>query len=223
MTNLSEKKSSKPAQKASAKPSRQERAQQRRRYLSEVVMQMVQQRGFDAISVNEVAERASMSIGGLYRHISTKNDLLEMVCDEINLGLLEEMKQAASKQSGVSNKLAAAIRTYWERHWDSSSAILVAYREYQSLSDEAKKRYSEQELEIASFMGDLIRAGMVMEEFRQVDEHVLSHEIILLAHMRALKGYAFKGREQETVLREHLDLIFSRLTPAASPLESLSI
>lgn len=192
---------------------RQERTRERRRHITEVVMELVKERGFDAISVNEVAERASLSVGGLYRHIDTKNDLLELVCDEINQDLLAEMKSAAGAERGVRAKLEAAIRTYWYRHWDSSAAILIAYREYQSLSEEAKTRYRDEERRLAEFFGDLIRAGVIVEEFSEVDDRLLAHEIILLSHMRALKGYAFKDREREDILAELLRLVFYRLQP----------
>jgi TetR/AcrR family transcriptional regulator, cholesterol catabolism regulator len=192
---------------------RQERARQRRHHLSQVVMQLIQERGFDAVSVNEVAARAEMSIGGLYRHIDTKNDLLEMVCDEINDRLIEDMVAAAEAAHGVKDKLQAAIQTYWERHWDAAPSILVAYREYQSLGEAAKKRYTAEERKIAEFFGDLIRAGVAVGEFRKVDDRLLAHEIILLAHMRALKGWVFEGRTRAFVQAEHLDLILSRLRP----------
>jgi AcrR family transcriptional regulator len=190
---------------------RQKKAMQRRRQLSDVVMQLVKERGFDAISVNEVAERASMSVGGLYRHINTKSDLLEIVCDEINLNLLEQLKSAAENEKGVLNKLKAAIELYWRKHWDASAEITIAYREYQSLSDEAKARYTQQEKQIAEFFADIIRAGVLIDEFEPVDERLLAHEIILLSHMRALKGWAIKGRKPDDVLAEHLALIFARL------------
>lgn len=190
---------------------RQRKAMQRRQQLSDVVMQLVKERGFDAISVNEVAERASMSVGGLYRHISTKSDLLEIVCDEINLDLLEEMKSIVEKEKGVVNKLKRAIEFYWHRHWAAAAAITLAYREYQSLSEEAKARYTAQEKQIAEFFADIIRAGALIDEFEPVDERLLAHEIILLSHMRALKGWAIKGREPAAVLHEHLALIFARL------------
>lgn len=190
---------------------RQERARKRRQLLSAVVMELVKERGFDAISVNEVAERASLSVGGLYRHIETKNDLLEIICDEINLDLLADMKAAAAKERGAAGKLEAAIRTYWNRHWDSYAAVLVAYREYQSLSAEAKARYRAEEQCVAEFLSDVIRAGMTVEEFREVDDRLLANEIIFLSHMRALKGYVFKGRERETILTELIEFVFSRL------------
>lgn len=190
---------------------RQRKAMQRRQLLSDVVMQLVKERGFDAISVNEVAERASMSVGGLYRHISTKSDLLEIVCDEINLNLLEELKSVVEREKGLVNKLRAAVEFYWHRHWNASAAITLAYREYQSLSEEAKERYTLQEKQIAEFFADVIRAGVLIDEFAPVDERLLAHEIILLSHMRALKGWAIKGREPDAVLQEHLALIFARL------------
>jgi TetR/AcrR family transcriptional regulator, cholesterol catabolism regulator len=192
---------------------RQERARQRRHHLSQVVMHLIKERGFDAISVNEVAQQAAMSIGGLYRHIDTKSDLLEMVCDEINDNLIEDMVTATQAARGVEDKLKAAICTYWERHWDAAASILVAYREYQSFGEAAKQRYTAEERKIAEYFGDLIRAGVAIDVFRQVDDRLLAHEIILLAHMRALKGWVFEGRERDTVLAEHLDLIFSRLRP----------
>lgn len=210
----------KPKPEAASKPRtgiRQERARQRRHHLSQVVMQLIEERGFDAVSVNEVAQRADMSIGGLYRHIDTKSDLLEMVCDEINDNLIEDMIAASEAARGVEDKLQAAIRTYWQRHWDAAASILVAYREYQSLGEEAKKRYTAEERKIAEFFGDLIRAGVAIDVFRKVDDRLLAHEIILLAHMRALKGWVFEGRLREAVLAEHLDLIFSRLDPRSGP------
>lgn len=206
----------KPPPQATPRPRtgvRQERARLRRRLLSQVVMQLIEERGFDAVSVNEVAQRADMSIGGLYRHIATKSDLLEMVCDEINDNLIEDMVAATDTARGIEDKLKAAICTYWQRHWDAAASILVAYREYQSLGEEAKKRYTAEERKIAEFFGDLIRAGVAIDVFRKVDDRLLAHEIILLAHMRALKGWVFEGRLREAVLAEHLDLIFSRLRP----------
>lgn len=196
---------------------RQERARKRRKLLTDVVMELVKERGFADISVNEVAERASLSVGGLYRHIDTKNDLLEMICDEINLELLEDMKAAAAEKRGASAKLEAAIRTYWYRHWDSSAAVLLAYREFQSFSKEAKTRYRAEEQSLAEFLSDLIRAGMILEEFCEVDDRLLANEILFLSHMRALKGYVFKGREREAILTELLDFVFFRLR---APLQS---
>ncbi len=206
-----------PALKPRKKPSNPgglSRAGRRRRQLGEVVMQLIQERGFDAVSVSRVAESASISVGGLYRHIKTKSDLLEIVCDEINLGLRERMAEAAAGCQGISAKLKAAITVYWETCWNTAPALLVAVREWQSLPKDAQKRYIAQESHIAEYLADLIRAGVVSDEFRAVDERLMAHEILLLAQMKAFKGWTLQGRLGAAVLEEHLELIFSRLRHA---------
>lgn len=155
-----------------------------------------------------------MSIGGLYRYISTKTDLLEMACDELNASYYEHMAAAAAAEAGIAAKLSAAIRSYWERCWDTSSAILVSYQEWGALPEEARRRFMHQQDRSAEFLADLIRAGMASGEFRQVDDRLLAHEIILLAHMRALKGWVLRSRQRADVLADHLELVFARLRPS---------
>lgn len=190
---------------------REKNSQRRRKHLAKVVTQLATEKGFDAISVSEVAERAEMSVGGLYRYISTKHDLLEMVCDEIHVESLEELKQAAKSVKGIANKLIAAYSCYWHRHWEAHASIAIAYREYKSLPEVTQNRYLEHQNKIADFFGDLIRAGVLVEEFVDLDERILAHEMIFLAHMRALKGWALQDVTPQQLLDEHLQLILCRL------------
>jgi len=192
-------------------PKQTERFQARRRQLAALTMKMVREKGFDSVSVNELAERAEMSIGGLYRYIKTKSDLLELICDEINLGLHARMLEAAAAARGIEQKLLSAFQVYWNTCWDSADPILTAYREWQSLPSAARQRYREEEIKIAEYFGDLIRAGIVSDEFRAVDERILASEMIFLAQMRALKSWVFRGVEQSAVLDEHWKLIIGRL------------
>jgi len=50
-------------------------------------------------------------------------------------------------------------------------------------------------------------------EFRKANERLLASEMILLAQMRALKGWAFGNIDRATVFAEHWELIRSRLRP----------
>lgn len=190
---------------------RTQRIGEKRRKLGELTMQLMRERGFDTLSVNELAERASMSIGGLYRYIKTKSDLLEIVCDEINMDLVDRMQQAAAAKKKNLDKLEVAFRVYWEMCWDSSAPILVAYREWQSLSESAQERYIAQERRLLDFFAALIAGGISAGEFPAIDARLLSSEMIMLAQMRAVKGWMFKGASQADVFAEHWALIHGRL------------
>jgi TetR/AcrR family transcriptional regulator, cholesterol catabolism regulator len=199
------------------RPTRADRVSQKQRQLGKVTLKLVRERGFDELSVNELAARASISVGGLYRYIKTKSDLLVFVCDEINRGLADRIKEAAWSKGSIAAKLAAAYSVYWLTCWDNAFAILLAYREWQSLPADARKRYTEQEKQTAELFRDLIRAGVVGGDFTTVDERLLAHDMIMLAQMKALKGWAFDGYDQSAIYREHLSLVFARLNAAIPP------
>jgi TetR/AcrR family transcriptional regulator, cholesterol catabolism regulator len=191
-----------------------ERVSKRRRQLAEVTLRLVRERGFDALSVNELAEHASISVGGLYRYIKTKSDLLVLVCDEINRGLNDRMAEAAGAVRGITAKLCAIYSVYWETCWDNALALLLAYREWQSLPDDAKKRYLTQEKQIAGQFRDLIRAGIASEEFATVNDVLLAHDMIMLAQMKAVKGWVFEDFDRAAVYADHLGIILARLRTA---------
>jgi AcrR family transcriptional regulator len=194
----------------------QRRSQERRRQLAKVALRLIEERGFEALSVNEIAEEAGISIGGMYRYIRTKTDLLVMACDDIFGGLREQMLEAVSAEQGLENKLSAAMRVYWLACHDRQDLLRLTYREYRSLPPEAKKLYKRQELEIADVFRDLIRAGIIIDEFRAADDGVVAHEIIFLSHMNAFKNWALHGVDLDRLLTEHVELFVSRLRREAA-------
>jgi len=175
-------------------------------------MQLVQEKGFADLSVNEIADRASMSVGGLYRYIKTKSDLLEMICDEINQDIDKRMAEATSNVRGVAEKLEAGFRVYWDACWDSAEPILMAYREWQSMPEATQQRYMAGETRVSQFFSDLIRAGVATEQFRSVDARLLSIEMIMLAQLRPLKGWALRDMSRSAIFAEHWKLIIGRLS-----------
>jgi AcrR family transcriptional regulator len=183
----------------------------RRHKLVELTMELIREKGFGPLSVNHLAERASMSVGGLYRYIKTKSDLLVMVCDEINRGINERMVEAAASVRGITEKLRAGFKVYWEACWDAAEPVLVAYREWPSLPPEARQRYIQQEKQIIESFADLIRAGVASGLFREADARLVAAEMVHLAQMRAVKGWAIRDWDRAKVFAEHWALVESRL------------
>jgi AcrR family transcriptional regulator len=163
--------------------------------------------------VNELAELASISVGGLYRYIGTKSDLLEMICDELNLGVIPAMRAAAAEQTSHAEKLRAAFSVYWDRVWEYSSSISVAYREFIHFPDEFKQRHTKEQAEIAGTFSEIIRAGIADGTFADVDAYALSYQMLLLSHIRVLKGWALREYDKSSILEENMQLVLARLEP----------
>jgi len=196
---------------------RQRRSQERRRELARVAVQLIQERGFDALSVSEVAETAGISIGGMYRYIRTKTDLLVMACEDIFSGLRQEMLEAMRSEQGIPAKLETAMRVYWVACNERLSLLRLTYREYRSLPPEAQDTYKKQETDIADLFSDLIRAGMIADEFNEADDRIVAQQIIFMSHINAFKGWALREKSAEQLLAEHTQLFMARLRRTPLP------
>ncbi|HEX3605399.1 MAG TPA: TetR/AcrR family transcriptional regulator [Candidatus Dormibacteraeota bacterium] len=197
-------------------PRRRRRVQQRtlarRERLATVAGELIVERGFGSLSVNELAERCGISVGGMYRHIRTKTDVLVMACESIYGGVLEELTAVVDQHRGTEERIGAAAGVYLAGCRANRRQILMTYREYGRLPQPARQRYMEREVAIAGLFADLIAAGIAAGELRSVEPFVLAYDIVLLGHLPALKGWALRGRitEEELTARQ-LDLLMSTL------------
>lgn len=190
----------------------------RRGHLAAAAAELFQERGYQSVSVDELAERAGLSIGGMYRYISSKSDLLVTVCEDIYGELHDELVDAAAAERHTADKLRAAMRLYLESAHASAERILLMYREYRHLPGEAQQRYKRSEQAIAGVFAGLVRAGIDDGSFRPADPFLLGWDIVLLGHLPALKGWAVRDRTPLDVLvAHHVDTVLGSLTAGGSP------
>ena len=190
----------------------QQRTLARRERLAAVAGEMIVERGFDSLSVNELAQRCGISVGGMYRHIRTKTDVLVMACESIYGGVLDDMRTALDGRSGVEDRLAAAVGVYLDACAANRDRILMTYREYGRLPTTARRRYMDREVAIAELLAGLIAAGVEAGRFRPVDPFVVAYDAVLLGHLPALKGWALRGRSgEEGLARRQVELLLAAL------------
>ncbi|HJQ48166.1 MAG TPA: TetR/AcrR family transcriptional regulator [Amycolatopsis sp.] len=196
---------------------RAERSAERRNQITAVATQQIMERGFENLSVNDLAAAVGISVGGMYRYIATKTDLLVMVCQDIYGGLRDELGDLAAGPEPVEEKLPRAIDVYLRSCDAKGAQIAMMYREYRSLPPEAQQEYKQRELAIANIFVDLIRSGIRHRKFRPVDASVLATDIIFLGHMPSLKGWALRGTVgSDELRREQTALVMSRLLPESA-------
>ncbi|KQY63480.1 hypothetical protein ASD30_00175 [Nocardioides sp. Root140] len=182
--------------------------------MQEVATRHIMERGFDRVSVNELAEDLQMSVGGLYRYIRSKPDLLVMACETIYGGLRETLAEIATdNRHELPAKLRLMIDTYLRECVRNRKQILLMYREYRHLPEEAHRRYQERELGIVGVFADLLSAGIRRGAFADVDTQVLAQDIVFLGHLPALKGWALRDRiAVDNLIDEQTALVMARLS-----------
>ncbi len=134
-----------------------------------------------------------MSVGGLYRYISTKADLLVRVCDDIYGDLPETLTAIAAPEAEPTLRLRVVVEHYFRSCLAHAPLILLMYREYRHLPPEARRTFQAREEAIAQLIEQQIAAVLSSSpDPSPVDPWWLAHDIVLMGHLPALKSWAVR-------------------------------
>ena len=92
-----------------------------RKYLTEALLQLMEKKNYDDISVGEIAERAGVHRATFYRHFSSKEDILRSCLSEI-------LKEAEGDRNLMQQDFASFIRPVFQALYDKKEQILLLHR-----------------------------------------------------------------------------------------------
>jgi AcrR family transcriptional regulator len=105
---------------------RQQRSLEKRARLKEAGLACFGEHGYDATSIEDIASRAELAVGGFYLHFRSKRQLLVTLMDE----LLEKLSQLDLRPKDLSD-VRAALRELLRRSFSHDLRYLGAYRAWQ--------------------------------------------------------------------------------------------
>jgi AcrR family transcriptional regulator len=110
----------------------QTRSLEKRARLKVAGLVLFGEKGYEKTSIEEVAQRAKLAVGGFYQHFRSKRQLLLVLMDE----LLEKLSQLKFRPGGGKD-VQTGIRELLSRAFSHDLAYLGAYRGWQEavLSD----------------------------------------------------------------------------------------
>src|SRR5579864_9232724 len=89
------------------------RARRTRKLLRDALLELIEERGFDAITVGEIAERAMVSRAAFYRYYQDKYDLVEKIFEETIASIVSEIEPL---RRAVINQFVSQATTLEWRH-----------------------------------------------------------------------------------------------------------
>ena len=173
--------------------------EQRRRELVEVATEVVVEKGFDRASVNEIAERWGQSVGGLYRYVRTKDDILVLICAEIFRRIGPDALDAPDVDDPA-ERFRTAFTAYCANIHRHARQVLLMYREYGRLSPSARAHFMAQESQVAGVFRAIVEDGVARGVFRCEDPELFAVDCVTRAHSLALKGWALGSRAPDEVI-----------------------
>ena len=173
------------------------------------------EQGFHKTSVREIANAVGWQMGTLYLYISRKEDVLYLISQSVMTELWDGLRALPEKDC-AREALVDASRYFFRAVDRKRREIKLIYRESASLGPDHLEVVQETELKERDLFASLIKKGIAAGEFCGNDVDLIAHDIIMLAHMWALKGWALhENLDLEAYTERQLNLVLGRLTPTA--------
>lgn len=192
----------------------------RRSQIVDAAVEMFLQRGFHKTTTRQIAQAAGISNGLLYEYISTKEDILYLVCDAIHAQMQNAVVEALIRRQADTHPLAAVIREYFLVCHRMGDHILLIYKETQSLPVKWRNIVLENEIRITGLFTKVLKDLEAGGELPEMDESVLdliAHNISVLGHMWAFRRWFLARRYTiDEYTRIQTALILDRLRDAPS-------
>jgi AcrR family transcriptional regulator len=146
-----------------------------------VAARLFHERGYDATSMQEIADEMGILKGSLYHYVATKEDLLWMIVQSPLQELLDDVEGALSdKSTPVSARIRRAVTIHCEsfdRHHPHMSVITREYGE--TLSPALREQISAMRAEYYTAWKKAIAAGQRSGDLRSDIDSGIATEAIL--------------------------------------------
>jgi len=156
-----------------AQPSRKDREKaEHRRLILEAAEEVFADRGFHAATVHDIAERAEFSVGYLYGHFESKEEVFLQLVDLRAAEFIDGVEQLLRAEGGSLDKVRAVIAAKMEFFRQRQRFFFifthaVAERRaagHPCLSEETHRRYRQYLSDLAETFADGARQGLFVEE-----------------------------------------------------------
>jgi AcrR family transcriptional regulator len=173
-----------------------ELVQQRRRQIIDSTVKLFIQHGYHKTTTRMIAKASGFSIGSLYEYVSSKEDLLYLVCQTIHSEVNTAVEEALSRKGDERARLAEVIREYLYVCDKMSDHVLLMYQVTQFLPKKWEYQVLENELNITKIFIDILKdlSGKgVFPELNEKTINLVGHNISVLGHMWAFRRWNFKN------------------------------
>ena len=122
-------------------------------------------KGYHQTTVREIANASGMSMGALYDYISTKEDILFLVCDHIHSTVNNKLRSSFTVEKNSLQYLKDTIKEYYTIIDEIQDYMLLLYQETKSLNKNARKYIFNAELELTIIFENILKKCIMEKRF----------------------------------------------------------
>jgi AcrR family transcriptional regulator len=187
---------------------------------------LMEQKGVDALTMDEIAQAARVAKGTIYLYFQSKDELIQALLSQVGEAMVLDLEAILNKPDSPPEKLRQ-VATLLLNYVDQESALFPVYlRELvRSKSGRETTLSSLQELEerIVALITQIFAEGIAQQQFIPADPRLLT---FMLKGLGRAVGYYQMTRDQKDTIQEALPVVLTLLfsgivlVPETAPEES---
>jgi len=171
-----------------------ELVKERRRQIVDAAVPLFIERGYHKTTTRALAQATGLSIGSMYEYITTKDDVLYLVCMAIHAEVEQGVKEALGRPLQAQAALAEVIREYFLVCNRMSDHLLLMYQVTHFLPPKWQDKVLEAELRITDIFIkaiDELKQRGALPELDDATINLMGHNISVLGHTWAFRRWYF--------------------------------
>lgn len=193
----------------------QELVKERRRQIVDAAVKLFIKHGYHKTTTRALAKATGLSIGSLYEYVSTKDDVLYLVCIAIHTEVEQGVKQALARPTVGKAALAEVIREFFLVCNRMSDHVLLMYQVTHFLPLKWQEKVLQAELRITNLFIEAMRELREQGKLPQLDDdtiNLIGHNISVIGHTWAFRRWYFaKQFTIEQYIEQQTEFIMSFL------------
>ena len=189
-----------------------EERQAKRQAVLRAAVQMFNERGFHATSLEDVAASLGISKPTIYHYLGNKDQVL-LECVKFGLEQLLAAAETARKQPGPGiERLRSFLRRYAEINMDDFGRCVIRTGD-EALSPESARRFRDLKREIDTAMRELMEEGMADGSIARTDPKLLAFTVAGALNWPARWQNASGSLSAEDLARDMVDVLTQGFAP----------
>ena len=188
-----------------------ELVKERRRQIVDAAVPLFIDRGYHKTTTRALAQATGLSIGSMYEYITTKDDVLYLVCMAIHAEVEHGVMEALRRPLEVKAAVAEVIREYFLVCDRMSDHLLLMYQVTHFLPPKWQQKVLEAELRITDIFIQAIVELKERGHLVSLDNdtiNLMGHNISVLGHTWAFRRWYFgKHFTIEQYIEQQTDFI----------------
>lgn len=193
----------------------QELVKERRRQIVDAAVKLFIKYGYHKTTTRALAKETGLSIGSLYEYVSSKEDVLYLVCIAIHTEVERGVKEALARPTVGKAALAEVLREYFLVCNRMSDHVLLMYQVTHFLPLKWQEKVLEAELRITNLFVDAMRELVELGKLPQLEDHtiiLMGHNISIIGHTWTFRRWYFaKHFTIEQYIEQQTEFIMSFL------------